>query len=839
MPPAVPQNQPPVPRTQVAYLAGDGGAGKPAMLSVTSDSPMITSLNFVDWHTPSAPAATTAPLSQLSGVLALATRRPEDGELTALHARALLTSELEESFLSAIAHALDRCGAFDRIYENCKIWSAAIPGLLATMASDHPVHFGGLRLTDAAFIDTDAIGRNPPAELDMIRSLSVGQLVAADAHCADLEYRASSLSATIILLGSKDDGEERKDPRSDVRIVAERIELLLRHRMHVTAGAKPSPAARAQEYCLLVADPPLPSYLGCRGIAPLQALEDIKATFDFHRGTPAEARAVEQARFLSVKDAFPNVGAIVNQFTSGHDAWQHIGMLSSALLPAAAGTLPMQAKLNLLEAKLCVSSWRDFVKHLVDADANIAGTQLVSHIIEHQNDFASASVGGGVSATMAGGTPAGNGDFSVPSSYGSVRENSLADALRQRGAQDALDEAQTQTGLERVQTMMLSGATILVRAILLQEPWLQNKASALSFCSFEEPSIRPYIASVLTEDKITGTVPDLLKRFVYTTSEFNTFRSGKWSRLTYCNRPTGQFEIEFLRSGNAFKNITAKEQFIVESAFRYVREYGRRLFFGGGLDFNPIRGISFTDLCDRHSELLIFAYSLPPVEKAEWLQFLCDEFVAALDLAGELYFAKLRSARPERPEAVISEFLPLENPYTTNTSARMSSAAPLVTLRSAFPTLMGSVETSLPGTSGASSSSGGAVDKDKNKNKNKHKAKVDNGAPSAPGCKSGYCSVISDTEFFHSGVVFFTDKIKAKYKKDMCLAVCLSKKKGDAALELCPDFAAHGDMNKACHQRPKGFDLNYIYQHFTRKATKDELAAANWSPIKRSKGGSI
>ena len=46
-----------------------------------------------------------------------------------------------------------------------------------------------------------------------------------------------------------------------------------------------------------------------------------------------------------------------------------------------------------------------------------------------------------------------------------------------------------------------------MRAIFLQEAWLQNKASALSFCSLDEPYLRPYLAATVCEDPDTGAVP--------------------------------------------------------------------------------------------------------------------------------------------------------------------------------------------------------------------------------------------------------------------------------------------------------------------------------------------
>ena len=67
------------------------------------------------------------------------------------------------------------------------------------------------------------------------------------------------------------------------------------------------------------------------------------------------------------------------------------------------------------------------------------------------------------------------------------------------------------------------------------------------------------------------------------------------------------------------------------------------------------------------------------------------------------------------------------------------------------------------------------------------------------------------------------------------MAVLLSKKKGTEALQLCPNPRAHGDMAASCHRRPQSFDLNYIYKHFTRKPTSEELKSVGWKLVKKTK----
>jgi hypothetical protein len=98
---------------------------------------------------------------------------------------------------------------------------------------------------------------------------------------------------------------------------------------------------------------------------------------------------------------------------------------------------------------------------------------------------------------------------------------------------------------------------------------------------------------------------------------------------------------------------------------------------------------------------------------------------------------------------------------------------------------------------------------------------------------------ISPTEHWLAGVVFKTDKICSHYNiktgDHLCWPVLLTQKKGEAALEICPDSANHGDLKQPCHKRPAKFDLKHIYDNFTRAATPAENKKAGWSSKKKTK----
>ena len=153
-----------------------------------------------------------------------------------------------------------------------------------------------------------------------------------------------------------------------------------------------------------------------------------------------------------------------------------------------------------------------------------------------------------------------------------------------------------------------------------------------------------------------------------------------------------------------------------------------------------------------------------------------------------------------------------------NVKARRRRAEPIAELRVALPSLLGAAPITVPGTSGGATDPGDDVEdtrSKKGKKKKKDKDERNQNKEVGPGSKSGMAYEISPTELFHTGVVLKSKEIMDKYGLDpgACLPVLLTKKSGDAALQLCPEHGTHGGMNAKCHKRPKGFDLNFIYKN--------------------------
>ena len=816
-------------RTTFTFVVGNYAVGAAPAFDVPEDSPIITSLTFLPWDVRPAGTPTRVSQSSLVGAILYGTRRPADDQLPLLRGLDFLGHELLASAACTFAHHLDLVGAFSEVYGTLEQWAAATSGLLAKMAA---ASLSAMRLAEAHFYATAPLSRAAQGEVGLLAKLSIGALVSADDELPASSYVAQALSRATILCGWKSSNDVRGDEDSDLRMVTDRLVRLLRRRMNDTDGSA-GESALARELCCLLADPSLPLSFSRARLTSMHAMDELETTFNYWNGSAATTRSIEASRFLGVSKEFKNVGSVVSLFTSPSTAWIEVERLAAALLPSGMSSLSTLARLSQMEQVLGTASWQAIITSLKNDTPTISGTELVTALVVSHVDLDGSATSSGV--VNGSGAPI---DTLLGASHGSVRDTSVADALRQSVATVALAEAAGQSGVERVETMMLSGSTILLRAIFLQESWLQNKAASLSFCSLEAPSLCPFFASALTEEGEGGEIPTHLKGFVYPEAQLDILRSGKWSALSFINGSGGQLEIERL-GGATWMDVDPSEQFIVAICLTWVKTYGTRLFAALSFDAEPQDGYSFADLVDKMIQAVSRAHSLPPAERAEWQTFLNSNFCTALDLAGQLFLAKVRSARPENAESVVGCFLPLENSFWTNVDARLETAKPLVQLRAAFPTMFAAEKVVVPGTSSSPKpfvpgSPGGDGSNAGKGSKAGVKRQPDQ--QEGPGCKSHYCKVLSPTALFYCGTVIKTDEVQAYCDvSGLCLPVVLSKKKGDEALELCPNHQTHGGIKSKAHTRPKGLDIDHVFKNFTRKPTQAEYKATSWVALKRGK----
>ena len=828
-------------RTRFSLVAGDPAVHLEDHFAVAKDSPMVTAFPFLEWRFQDGPPATaSAPRSGVACTLLQATRRPTLLDHSRLETLSFLSHEVLSTEASRWAKALDSVKAFDAVYPHFGSW-ASKASTFSAQAADPTL----LQLREDSFTETEEWdSESGPTDLAFLAHTTIADLITADDHLPDANFQPRTLARAMLMMGSKDNATERDDESSSVRLAAESITGALQQDMRVSV---PSAAGMARRFVSMLRTVELPATFCMQAIKSSSALREFEHGYAYAHSNAAEAATIEAELFLNVGRAHPSLHPVLERFPSGPSAVVEFHRLALQLLPAALSSATNLVRIPALADLMGQASWRATVSHLINADANILGPKLVSDLIRSHTEVTASSSGSGGS-----GGDLGDLTFNSAASYGSIRDQSIGDALRSKDASEALEAAKDLTGVKRVEEIMQSGAVLLTRAELLQESWLHNKHAVLASCSLDAPYLCPYFASVLTEDKVSGEVPARLQPYVFPSSELGVIRSKAWSDMDLLGEA---LKIRHLQRGTVTKMPNKKELYVVEKCLNLLKDHGARLFFGLNLGLSPTEGYSFTDGVDLQLEAVDFALTLPEAESSEWLTFLDKEFRTNwLDAGGEHYHAKLKTGRPDATEAQLSEFLPLGNAYFKNVRSRMTRAEPVAEFRVAFPTMFASKPVSIAGTSAAHSSNGGgggggnsgggggggASSSGRPDNGKQNQKRLFEQGASGPGSKSKLALPLAKDELWFGGVVFQLDKIAEHYKckaeKDkLCWPVLLTKKKGAAALEVCPHHATHGDLKQDPHKRPANFNLEHIYKQFTRAASNAENKSAGWKPMKKKK----
>ena len=826
------QQPPPAARTTFTILPGNPARGVEDRWQLPGDSPVVTSWPFMRWLLSGAPQVASAPRSSVVGALILATRRPTESEWQKLDDAPFLSTEVDVDEAGIWAHQLDLVGAFKNVHLTLAAWKNMIPSHVDKMSSPALI-----TLEEDSFA-TSVLWSNRagPSELAFLARTTIGDLLRADDSLSSREFMPLSLSRAIILCGSKDNQVERNNEGSTVRISAERITSVLSRLLDSTA---PSASSLAYKFPEAMREVQLPFMFRMHSITSSAALTEFGLAHRYTSGTTAARDSIERDLVLNVGSSLSSLNPILALFSDSPQAFVQLERLTSQLLPATLASASSLVKFSELNTLLSRAAWSAKITHSINTIPGIAGEALVTALIQSQAEIAGPSAGNSTAAAEDGPDDS----LTGPSSYGSVREQVLGDALRSTDACGALEAAAKLSGVELVETLMQSGAVITTRAMLLQEAWLHNKSTDLGFCSMAAPSICPYFAANLTEDLDTGKIPERLCSYVWPQSALAVARTPAWSKLKMLD---WAFEINLLSSGTRYLPVSDFDRYTVDSSLRLIRDIGSRFCFALNLSLDPQEGYSFTDGVDLQLKAVGAARNLPARECKDLLTFLSMQFSTNwLDEGGRHYHSKLRSARPDHVDAQLSEYLPSTAVFMSNINARLRRMEPIADMRIAFPSLLASDPISLPGTSADRGPPGGEDGAGKNKGKNNGKrngkgaGKGKGQGGDGPGSKSSFSFAISPQELFSCGTVFKIQDIAKHYKmgaaNQYCWPVLLSKKKGDAALSLCPEHTAHGNIKAKMHVRPSNFNLDQIYKQFTRKPTTDENATAGWVPNKKGK----
>ena len=828
---------PPPARTLMTLEQGDPGARVEDRWEVGESSPLVTAWPFLGWVIANARAS--AVRSSVAGTILLATRRPTEEHAVLLEEMPILTTEVDVVSASAWAHDLDIAGVFDGVFQTFAIWKDS-----AAIMSARVLDPAKLRLRDDDFADADPFDpRTDPTSLSFLNRTSIGALLRADDALSAEQYRPLALSRAFLLLGSKDNQIERNDEGATVRIAAERITSVLSRMLD---SRHPTHASLADRFPQALTELNLPFMFRPHAFSSMGTLREITLAHKYMTGSAPERNTIEQDLVLNVGQSLKALGPVLDRFSDPTLAFVQLERMTSQLLPptlAASSCLVRFSELNTMFSR---AAWSATISHALATNPSIDGSLLVTALIQSQAEIADPVAGDQVLTT---------GDDGQVVSFGSVREQVLGDALRAEVAVKALAKAASLTGEDFVDCLMFSGSVLLTRAMLMQEAWLHHKSPALGFASLAAPSLGPFFATNLTEDD-DGVVAEKLQSLIFPDAALAVTRTPHWSKMGSKLMDLA-IEIHYLNTG--CRNLAPNEldRYTVHSCLLALKEVGSRWTFALGMSLTPQDGFSFEDGVDLQIKACNVARSLPKLECADWLLWLCGVFKNDfLDASGVHYHAKVRSARPDHVDAQISECLPSNAIFFAKVKQRIHSADRLGDMRIGFPRFFASESVAMAGTSISHAvvedDDGRVVPLGKRakakakkeaaeKVKGKAKGKQPRGgaADSGPGSKSGFAYSISPKETFLCGTVFKVEEICRHFKMSppdkYCWPVLLSKKKGAAALELCPEHAAHGDMKQAVHTRPNSFDLDYTYKNFTRKPTTPENEHANWVPSKKGK----
>ena len=820
---------------------------------IHSSEPIVASLQFIEWESATGETRRVDRASLLGGILLAASASPDkdpQNQMQLLMMLMFLEYEQKTGSASRIVHELTASGAFSKVYRSYTEWEDAIPSILAKIKNPD-----SLKLKAGDFDRTDWIER--------LAGTRAGQVAAANAYKCDetLAFLAKVPLGRLLLLGkdSKCPGWflarmtllagqksrhklDRARDDSHLRICSEIFSSIIKGRTDNPDGTAVLLGKLAPE---ALEDLVLPKALRSTKMTPEIALGEMQDAYAYHKGDANSRWAIEARRLTNVGNLYTHLRTFLGLYQNAQDAALDIGRLVTELCPQTK-TSTFEVQLECLEVELATRS--EQISSIISETAGLTGKALVNTIIASNALTAPGpKTAGGFSGNDTGGGPDGDLGDVLTARPSTLREETLKEAFQESGFIACIDKTKKLSGRQEVEEFMLSGSTIALRAALVGENWLLGRHAGLKGLSTSRTHLSKHFERALTIDVKTDTVPTRLEPLRFPISAIKNIVKGEFDKLPYVNGEGGFLNKTELTQGVKFNPVPDNQVWTVDASVRGARALGRRLF--GAINMTPddcVGGYTFSELCDKQLELIAFANSLPKADRAEWLRFAHKEFVQALKDAGAHFISKLFALDPTSAEAQIDEFLPMECDYFPNVRNKMQRGEPIFELRTIFPSLQVSGTIDLPG---VEKNSGGDFDASNNRSdkrdragdkknkggKDKEKPKVADGGP---GSRSSLCKCLDSTHLFIAGFVIDTEAAAKEYgvkMTDKCWPVLLSKKEGTQALTLCPEHVKHGGLNKPCHQRPKGFNLDHVYNKFGRKATTEELAAAGWRDSKKAK----
>ena len=813
-----------------------------------ADQPFVANTPCLEWRpVPATSLVSTAGWGLHAALLPICTL---DATSAALDGMGALTHELTSAALSRVVAALAPAGAFSGVSHDVEALKASVIAARERMDDTNALVLSAADFREAEAFDEPARGavsaarggrrghgssgaaapataqpQPGPPELVFLHRASLASFGAL----ADTGGLLQPLGYLYELLGPRSTRAIRSDPLSGLRTSAELLRASLTQHTRVTAPTDALLAGRVAPFLAQIA---LPTVLRSGSSDRRAVQSDFIDACAYWHGTAAEAARVAERRIVHAGRTHATLGRLLAAASSSHERVEQAARLAAALCPAALASAPLPTRLAALEAKL---SGRSLL-----IDQAVGQRRSLPEIVQLIVDESEAT-GEGVTVASAAGAA-----DPVVAGTGSLRGAALERALHEGAFVQLADEAEQidlTTGegqLELLERAFGSGSIIVTRYLTTLAASLRTKHALFGQLELAASERRAYFSRCQVMDAESGEVPDLMREWEWSESAMSHLFAGNFHLIDWANEPSGFLGPHNLGSSVPLSAVPNGQLYTVQSVLEGIRGFGHRTFVALGYSADPSsRGYSFEALCDSQISFVKHAWEFGDAERGALLTFADEQFRAALEKAGELYRRQVMSAEPR--DAALDAFLPVGCAYERNLHAKRANAAPIVSVRRAFPHLVPSAKPRfLPGVTPASGHGGGRGDSERSKGKSQGASSSGASNAERPGAKAHLAQQLPDNTLLLGGRVYDLPAIAQSINvgvADRCWPVVLSSKPGEAALALCPcpQSDGHRSMNGKMHARPEGWSITDVTSRFSKPATAAQLKRA--APQADGRGG--
>ena len=805
---------------------------------------MATSLPFLEWFKPAAPADFALPAFQVQGVLLAAITFNGD-DRAAFSAADLLVFELDRVRCSAIAHAMANANIFAVVYSDKFTFAKAVAE--STVLDKNAIALRAANLSRMEAFTTAGAGPGP-AELGYLLKVSWWSLLQEGSRLS-ASHPCELASQLLLLLGTRSRRNARADDGSSVRISSELFKAYVAGWSKLPAGSSDGAVASKVAPFLSAAHQRLLISMRTAPFSLEGARADLLDSYTLLTGRETEVHAVLWQRAagsswgLSLDALRPLVSNVaVYRAQMERLLGFYLASLSSkdpfVLLPD-------------LERKLSDLGKHGEIVDLVAANADLSSvvTALISG-----SDVATLSVGGGGGAGTSSSTTVSTDGGGAGSSTLTARN--IDAAISTKTFRDAVDDCKPLNGLDFVERNFRSGNALLVRYGATAPGFLRPRHPHFERFHAQLFARLPYFSYSLVLDAATGQVPDPLIDHLWDTNEMEHFIQGRWLSMDVPN--LGFLPSRGAKNGTKYARVEESDFFIVESVLKGYNEFFDRLLTAVNYPVAPTSGHSLDECIEKQIEVVQYIEGLPPSERDTWYPWARDNFRDnAVGLAQANYVDYITSSQPSA--AAYENYLPAgRDAFFKNIDSRLKKAAPITIVRQAFPSLWPSAPIHLPGTTPAAPlapllcGGGGGVGAGGGGGGGGGAAVVvaGGGGGGAGGGGGGagkskrlatdgkICAMLDSDTLFLAGRQLDIGKAAKEMKFDKskhCFCVLCSNKEGDDLLKLCPEPDKHGGLNSTFHTPFKGFVRNEFSKKYSAPATAAQMLAVGWNDARKKK----